>query len=48
MIFNKFCYMHFMQIKLVFSDFLIYDQEHLIKALLDMYRKERQEKTWKS
>lgn len=29
-----------MQMKLVFSDFFIYDQEHLTKAILDMYRKE--------
>lgn len=43
MVFNKFCYLYFMQIKLVLSDFVIYDQEHLTKALLD--RKEMQEKT---
>lgn len=45
MVVNKFCYMHFMQIKLVFSDFVIYDQEHLTRSLLDMHKKEKQEKT---
>lgn len=40
--------MYFMQIKPAFSDFVIYDKQHLTKALVDMYRKEMQEKTGKT